>query len=251
MRICIGCAVALWLTAVPAFAQSPEVTGPRTLTGPMVTCTDLPIVAKPIPRLAVFGSFDSDRRFATTRGTVVIKRLPDDGLAVGQRYVTQRVQGDPKKRFPKPGEGFGDLRVTGWVTIRALDDVNAMASVDFACDSIENGDFLDPYVEAVIPAEAAASVPPDFTDRGSVLFGADNRSIFGDGDIMSIDRGTVHGVVPGARYALYRDRKDGMPLVYIGEAVVLTTGEATSKAMVTKAIDAIGSGDLVVPRRTP
>lgn len=250
MRIRIGCAAVVLLTAVPAFAQSPEVTGPRTLTGHMVTCTDLPVVAKPIPRLTVFGPFDSDKHYATTRGTLVIKRQPDDGLAVGQRYFTQRIQGDPK-RFPKPGEGFGDLRVTGWVTIRALDEVNAMAAVDFACDSIENGDFLEPYMEAVIPAEAAPSIPPDFTDRGSVLFGADNRSMFGDGDIMSIDRGTLHGVVPGSRYALYRDRKDGMPLVYIGEAVVLTTGEATSKAMVTKALDAISSGDLAVPRRTP
>jgi hypothetical protein len=106
-------------------------------------------------------------------------------------------------------------------------------------------------VEPVIPAEAATSFPPDFSDRGSVLFGSDNRLIFGDGDITSIDRGTVHGVVPGSRYALYRDRKDGMPLVYIGEAVVLTTGESTSKVMVTKALDAISTGDVAVPRRTP
>lgn len=251
MRIRIGCAAVLLLTAVPAFAQSPEVTGPRTLTGHMVTCTDLPVVSKPIPRLTVFGPFDSDQRFSTTRGTLVIKRHADDGLAVGQRYVTQRLQGDPRKRFPKPGEGYGQLRVTGWVTIRAIDEINAMATVDFACDSIEIDDFLEPYVEAIIPADAAPSIPPDFSDRGSVLFGSDDRGIFGDGDITSIDRGTLHGVVPGSRYALYRDRKDGMPLVYVGEAVVLTTYEATSKVMVTKALGAISSGDLAVPRRTP
>ena len=77
MRIRIACAAALWLAAAPAFAQSPEVTGPRTLTGHMVTCTDLPVATKPIPRLVVFAPFDSEQRFATTRGTLVIKRQPD------------------------------------------------------------------------------------------------------------------------------------------------------------------------------
>ncbi len=42
-----------------------------------------------------------------------------------------------------------------------------------------------------------------------------------------------------------------MPLMHIGEAVVLATSEQTSKVMVTRALDAIQSGDVVVPRRTP
>lgn len=250
MRSRIALAAALLLTAVPVFAQSAEVTGPRKLTGPMVTCTDVPTLAKPIPRLVVFGPLDSERHFATTRGNLVIKRSLDDNLAVGQRYVTQRLVGDPK-RFPRPGEGFGDLRVTGWVTVRALDEVNAVASVDFACDSIEIGDFLEPYVETILPTDAEPLIAPDFTDRGNILFGADSRRAFGDGDVASIDRGTLHGVIPGARYALYRDRRDGMPLLYVGEAVVLTTGEMSSKVIVTKAVDVIESGDLAVPRRTP
>lgn len=250
MRIRVACAAALWLTAAPAFAQNPEVTGPRTMTPPMVMCTDLPALTKPVPRLVVFGPHVTDGRTVATRGMLVIKRLPDDGLAVGQRYFTQRIHGDPKA-FPRPGEGYGDLRVTGWLTVRALDDVNALAEIDFACDSIENGDMLEPYSEPTIPTAPAALEVPDFADRGSVLFGADNRGIFGDGDVLSIDRGTLHGVLPGARYAIYRDGRNGMPLVYVGEVVVLATGEQTSKAAVTKALDAIQTGDLAVPRRLP
>jgi hypothetical protein len=250
MRICIVCAAALWLSAAPAFAQNPEVVGPRTLTARMVMCTDLPAVTRPIPRLVVFGPHVFDGSTAITRGMVVIKRRPDDGVVVGQRYIAQRLNGDLNK-FPRPGEGYGDMRVTGWLTVRALDEINALAEVDFACDSIETGDLLEPYTEAVLPTDADALVPPDFADRSSVLFGANNRVLFGDGDVMSIDRGTLHGVVPGARYALYRDLKNGMPLIYLGEAVVLVTGEQTSKAVVTKALDGINTGDLAVPRRTP
>lgn len=250
MRVRIACAAAIWLSASPVFAQDPEVTGPRTLTPAMVICTDLPAVHKPIPRLVVFGPFTPEVRLATTEGQIVVKRLPEDGLAVGQRYVTQRIHGDPKL-FPRPGEGYGDLRITGWVTIRALDDINALAQVDFACDSIEVGDMLEPYVELTLPTAPSAMVEPDFSDRASILFGADNRVTFGDGDVMSIDRGTIHGVVAGARYALYRDLRNGMPLLHIGEAVVLATSEQTSKVAVTLVIDAIQVGDVVVPRRAP
>jgi hypothetical protein len=216
----------------------------------MVMCTDLPAAAKPTPHMFIAGPVATDGRIAAASGMVVIKRTPDDGLAIGNRYIAQRVHGDPKA-FPRPGEGYGDLRITGTVVIRALDELNAIAEVDFACDSVESGDFLEPYVEPIIPTDAAPMALPDFSDRASVLFGADNRVAFGDGDIASIDRGTVHGVMPGARYAIYRDTHDGMPLVYIGEAVVLTASEMTSKVMVTKAFDAIAGGDVAVPRRTP
>jgi hypothetical protein len=180
----------------------------------------------------------------------VIKRTPDDGLAIGNRYIAQRIHGDIKS-FPRPGAGYGDLRITGWVVVRALDEINAIAEVEFACDTVETGDFLEPFAEPVLPTEATAMIPPDFTDRAILLFGADNRVAFGDGDIASINRGTVQGVMAGARYALYRDGHDGLPLVHIGEAVVLATSDMTSKVVVTKAFNAVEGGDLAVPRRAP
>jgi hypothetical protein len=250
MRVCIVCAAAVWLTAAPVFAQNPEVTGPKTLTSALVMCTNLPVLRKPIPRLTVFGPHAADGHLVATNGTIVVKRLPDDGLAVGRRYVTQRRHSDLKS-FGAGDEGYADLRVTGWVTVKAIDDVNALAEVDFACDSIEIGDMLEPYVELTLPAAAAPLEPADFTDRAKVLTGADGRIMFGDGDVMSIERGTLHGVVPGARYAFYRDFHNGLPLVHVGEAVVLETAEQTSKVAVTRVLDPIQPGDIAVPRRKP
>lgn len=251
MRNRVVVAAALCLAAVPAWAQTPtDVTGPWTLTPSMVLCTDLPAATKPVPRLTVKGPHVTDGRNVATDGLLVISRRPDDGLAVGQRFVSARIRGDAK-RFPRPGEGFGDLRVSGVMTVTALDEVNALAEINMACDSIEPGDFLEPYVETGLPSAAAPVVPPDFTDRANILFGVDNRVLLGDGDVMSIDRGTIHGVVPGARYALYRDRRDGMPLIYMGEAVVMVTAELTSKVVITKALNALELGDIAVPRRAP
>jgi hypothetical protein len=251
MRTRILCIAALSLSVTPVFAQVPkDVQGPLKLTPSMVMCTDVPATAKPEPHMFIAGPVSTDGRTSAAAGMVVIKRTPDDGMAIGNRYVAQRIHGD-LKAFPRPGEGFGDIRITGTVIVRAIDDVNAIAEIDFACDSVESGDYLEPFVETVIPTAAAPMIAPDFSDRANLLFGADNRVMFGDGDILSIDRGTIHGVVPGARYAIYRDPRDGMPLVHIGEIVVLTTSELTSKAIVTKAFDAMYGDVVAVPRRTP
>lgn len=249
MRIRVVSAAALCLAAVPAFAQSPrEVTGPWTLTPGMVMCTDVPVATKPVPRLVIKGPFTVDPRLATAHGQLVIARTPDDGLAPGQRFITLRLR-NGARQFPRPGEGFGDLRVTGVIGVTAVDEMNALATVEVACDSIEPGDFLEPFTETVLPAEASALVAPDFSDRATLLFGMDNRVLVGHGDIISIDRGTLHGVAPGSRYAIYRDRRDSMPLIYLGEAVVLTVGEQTSKVIITKSVDGLESGDVAVPRR--
>jgi len=248
MRVRVIAAAVVALSAAPVYAQSTDVTGPRTLTNQMVMCTDLPVTSKPIPRIIVAGPHVTDGRTAMTNGLVVINRTPDDGLAVGQRYIAQRLRTDPK-RFPKPGEGYGDLRVSGWVTIRAIDEFNALAQIDAACDSIEIGDLLEPYVDSQLPTSATATHYPDFSDRANVLFGTDNRVLFGDGDVFSIDRGTAQGVAAGNRYAVYRDFHNNLPLVYMGDAVVMTAGEQTSKVVATAVVDGILIGDVAVPRR--
>jgi hypothetical protein len=252
MRIRDLYAAAMVLAAVPAFAQNPkEVTGPWTLNADIVTCTDLPILTKPVPHLVVRGRQDTDNRFAMATGDqIVIARQPDDSLAVGNRYIASRLNRD-EQYFPRPGEGYGGLRVTGFITVTAVNQWNALANVDFACDAIQPGDYLEPFVAGTLPTAAAPLLFPDFDERASVLFGADNRSLFGQGDIFSIDRGTAQGVTVGARYAVYRDKHmgDGTPLIHLGELVVLTTAETTSKVMVTHASGGIQMGDTVVPRR--
>ena len=269
MRIRVIATAVATLVAGPVYAQSIDVTGPKTLTPAMVTCTDLPITSKPVPRLIVAGPHRTDGRTAMNDGLIVINRSADDGLAIGQRYISQRLITDPK-RFPRPGEGYGDLRVTGWVTVRAIDENNALASIDAVCDSVEIGDFLEPAVDLTLPDSAFPPLYPDFNDRANVIFGADNRVLFGDGDVFSIDRGTAHSVAVGHRYAIYRDHQAPaqnrippppmpglassyprpiLPLVYVGDAVVMSVTETTSKLVVTKAVDGIEPGDVVVPRR--
>jgi hypothetical protein len=235
------------LVAAPLYAQSTEVTGQWTLTAPMVMCTDLPVATRPVPRLVVAGPHVTDGRTAMTGGLIVINRSSEDGLAIGQRYVAQRMRAD-KQLFTGKNEGFGDLRIAGMVTVRAIDENNALASIDFACDSVETGDMLEPYVERPLPSVAMPALKPLFTDRARLLFGVDNRVMFGTGDVFSIERGTEHGVTPGDRYAIYRDFHNNLPLVYVADVVVMTVEGLTSRVVVTQTVDSIEPGDIAVPR---
>ena len=252
MRIGIMATAAL-LTAIPAAAQAPkDVHGPRTLLPWMVACADTPVTAKPEPRLIIKGVRSSVGLAMAARGSEVdLGRTPNDGLEQGQRYAVRRLAGDPKM-FPREGEGYGAVSTVGWVTITAVDQYNALANVDFACMPLQPGDYLEVYNEPPLPNSASAMIKPDFSDRATILQGTDSKVMFGDGDILSIERGATHGVVVGARYAIYRDPRtgtEGMPLFYLADAVVTEVGALTSKLVVVKAVDAVTTEDVAVPRR--
>ena len=251
MRTVFAFAAFTLVAAGPVWAQSPPaITGPRTLTAAHVACTDLPAATRPAPTRFIKGGHNTDGHQSLYRGEIaVLSRSADDGLQVGQRFFVRRVQGGPSREFPREGEGFGMVHTAGWVTVTGMDEYNALATVDFSCDSIEMGDYLEPYVEVLLPTSAEPAGLPMFDDRANILFGTDTRTTFGDGDTLSIDRGTVHGVKLGARFAIYRGIQLGLPLVYVGDAVVMEQGELTSKVVLVRVKDVVQSGDVVVPRK--
>lgn len=239
--------------AAPVWAQtSLNIFGPRTLTSAHVMCTDLPAVTKPAPTLFIKGGHNTDGHNTMYKGEVaVLNRTAGDGLQVGQHYFVRRLHAGPTRAFPREGEGYGMVRTAGWLTVTAMDETNALATIDFSCDSIETGDYLEPFTAMVFPTSVDPLGAPIFEDRANILFGTDTRTTFADGDTLNIDRGTVHGVAPGARFAIYRNIQFGLPLVYVGDAVVLEQGELTSKVVLVRVRDVVQQGDVVVPRRNP
>ncbi len=86
-----------------------------------------------------------------------------------------------------------------------------------------------------------------------------NKTI-GAGDIVFLDLGRAHGVVPGNLLYVVRnvvpDQKyvtgdiGKLPVELLGAVVVVNTGEHTSTALVIKSIDAIYRGDMVELRKS-
>ena len=110
-------------------------------------------------------------------------------------------------------EGYrGGLRATALLTIERIDERFSLARVVKACDQVEIGDYLAPVTIPDLPTPTATGAH-DYDDRAMVLFGRDLRQTFGDGDILSINRGSSHGVTPGMRFALYHSVVLGVMLV--------------------------------------
>jgi hypothetical protein len=138
--------------------------GPRTLTPALIACADLPTATVPAAPLKVLAAQIGDNRGAFSLGEVVVLNGgTPQGLAVGNRYFTRRLQPGIDSEPPAPGSP-GAIRTTGWLTVVAADKGFALARIDHSCDSIEIGDYLDPYVEPVLPASAAPDGEPQFVD---------------------------------------------------------------------------------------
>jgi len=241
---------ALTVMAVgPVWAQTRPALASRTVLPAHVMCADQLVPAIPVPTVRISGPHYVVPRLALSRGDdAVVPRQPEDGMAIGKRYLIRRLPSGWKAELPRDG-GYVPIRTMGWVTLTALDDVNAIAHVDFACDAIEPDDYLAPYVEAVLPTPDTTLLAPDFTERVQILSGGAGRAMFADGDSFSIARGTDAGVTIGARFAIYRDRKDGQPLVHIGEAIVTDPSATSAKMLLLKTTDVVEVTDIAVPRR--
>ncbi|MGH9383793.1 MAG: hypothetical protein ACRD2N_05860 [Vicinamibacterales bacterium] len=245
MRTSVALILSVFLFPSWTGAQTASSTlGRRTLLPAHVLCTDLPVTAVPSQKVLVRSGHNSDGRLSLSPGDVaVLSGGAPQGLSTGQRFLVRRLNA-----MNRDGDGYGAVRTAGWLTVTAVDQQTALARIDFACDSIEPGDFLETFAEPALPEKSADMSEPRFSDRARVLFGADRRINLADGDIFSVDRGREQGVSPGDRLAIYRDPQNGSPLVHVADAVVLELSEKTSKAVLVMVRDAVHSGDLAFPR---
>ncbi len=183
------------------------------------------------------------------RDLVIIDSGSGHGLQLGQKFAVRAIAqaGYRMKSALKP------VVTKGRLTVVAVNEGTSIGTVDFACDGIERGDFLEPWVEPVIPVDVNrtdAGGALDFSSPVRVLFGEYAHSTVGGGDLVLAEGGRSRELVPGERMAVYRDAHvDGVPLVAIGEAIVISVGDATSLVRLTRSRDAVISGDLLIRRK--
>jgi hypothetical protein len=247
-RVLITSAIVVVACAGGIHAQSE----PRTLSASALAIACAPTLAlTPAPEgaLRIVGSQDSaPRSLFGPRELVVVDGGAQAGVQLGQEYFIRRqfAFGGPSRSRPQL------LHTTGWLRIVAVNDTTAIAQLDSICDGVRTGDYLEPFAAPVEPASEAATLDfssLDFSSLSRVMFGDEERRIGGTGDFMLIEYGAA-GVSPGTRVAVYRDlRTPGLPLVAVGEGVIVSFSNGTPLMRITAARDAVVSGDYIVPRR--
>jgi hypothetical protein len=208
------------------------------------TLTIMPERAPAHP-LRVVGPQDTvPRVLFGTRDLVAISGGTNAGMQLDQRFAIRRAYtfGHPVKRQ------LQTIHTTGMLRIVAVNEITSIAEIERVCDGVLAGDYLEPFVPpAALPgAGESAAATLDFSSLGRVLFGDDERRLAGAGDFMMLARGNAP-LAPGTRVALYRDlQTPGVPLVAIGEGVIVSMQNDSPVMRVISARDAVRGGDYVV-----
>jgi hypothetical protein len=204
----------------------------------------------PDSALRIIGTQDSvQRTLFGPRDLLIVGGGTERGVQIGQQFIIRR---DANFGHHSSGNARA-IGTGGWLRIVAANETTAIGMVEFACDGINLGDFLEPYIEPVLPPNVDrtdAAGEPDFNRTAHVLFGDNERLSGGVGDFMVIDAGLSSGAEPGVRFAIYRDAHvPGVPLAPVGEAIVVHSDADTAVVRLTLSRDVVQQGDLMVPRK--
>ena len=207
----------------------------------------------PVADLRVTGGQDSFvRRIHASGDLVSINAGSDNGITIGQEFFVRRVNTPGQRVISRTQPGT--VQTAGWVKVYAVDPTMSLATVTFACDTIELGDYLEPFALPSIPAPSATRAKPEKDNYGRVMTGADRRRSFGKGDFFVLDRGSDQGVKPGSQFVVFRNKHERsvqQPDVFLyelGEAVAVDVKPDRSTLQVTTSRDAFSEGDLVAMR---
>jgi hypothetical protein len=249
----------------PISAQRRPAPSPTSLPADVIAlaCAPMLVAAAPMQSLLITGGQSSFTHYSFAPGDLVtINGGTDNGIDVGQEYFVRRPQ---PIRTQTSGPQAISIQTAGWVRVYAVDKTMSLVTVSHACDSLNIGDYLEPFTAPQAVVAEADPPKPQRENYGRVLMGTDRRRAFAKDDFFAIDRGSAHGVTRGERVIIFRDKrrmeqadredhvlpKGTVPefLYELGEAVVVDVRPDTSTVRAIMARDALLEGDYVALRK--
>ena len=229
--------------------------------GPAATAAHLPAdvlglacaprAALEIPNtpLRITGGQDAGIRQTHAPGDLItINAGSQNGIEVGQEYYTRRVLIAEREEITPLTPAT--VMTTGWIRVWAVEERLSLATITHACDTIDVGDFLEPFALPTVPTPASNKPKPERDNYARVLTGESRKRLFGKGDYFLLDRGSNQGVTPGAQFVIYRNKQQPENFLFdLGEAVAVDVKADSSTLQVTVSRDAIMEGDLVAIRK--
>jgi len=214
-----------------------------------LACAPKTVFDTPETPLRVTGGQDSSiRRVHIPGDLITINAGSKNGIEVGQEFYARRLLVSRRERVSR--ETPATVATSGWIRVYAVDENMSLATITHACDTVELGDHLEPFALPPLPQVSADRPKPQRDNYGHVTTGADLKRLFGKGDFFVLDRGSDHGIAPGAQFVIYRNKQQAENFLYeLGEAVAMDVTPETSTLKVTLARDGIQAGDLVAIRK--
>ena len=237
--------IAAWMLSMQA---PPQITFPKPDLREQMSCAPLGLPAPPQAGLRVLGGYVHGRLMFGPGDGLIVNAGTAQGVQKGQMYFVRRPITDPSISQPKVGALYG-VHTAGWVTIVEVKETMAVATVTHACEGLHVGDFLEPYVDPVLP-EAALGGTADFEHPGQIMMADERRQSGYPGLVMLMNRGSEEGVRAGQTLTIYRETLNGEgPIVDVGRGTVLSVNARSALMRVDSARDAVYVGDLLAIHR--
>ncbi len=213
------------------------------------------VTSKPIPSWGTIIA-SKDAGVSLTEGEVVFIRVePGKEVQVGDRFAIVRLGRPVDHPVTKHKIGYQVL-MPGELTILERKDDVTVAKINKSFSIVYRGDLIIP-LRPVLPE--AVGIRTQKKIEGFVVFSQEGAVNISEKEFVFIDRGSQDGVMVGDLFRIYQDparlrgfhgepRKEvrEMPMIKVGEAVVVSVQEETSTAMVTRSSQAIYVGDKVI-----
>jgi hypothetical protein len=248
--------------SVPSFAQAPPQNSDASRL--QIACAPLVLPAPPNQALRIVGSHERGRMLFGPNEPLVVNAGTNQGIRVGQQYFVRRVVRD---RFtPTLARTAASVHTAGWIRIVDAQADLSVATVAHACDGVMEGDYLEPFVDPVLPADARVTGEPDFAHPARIALGDEKHQSGAAGSLMLIDHGSDQGLRAGQTLTIYRDTVFGRsrsmsysdrviqargPIMRVGVARVLAVAPQSALVSIESSRDAIYVGDLVAVNRVP
>ena len=201
-----------------------------------------------VPRVA--GAVDTAVKAVFGPGDVLVIDTGGQSVAVGQTWYARR----PFRaaQYSGPSSRWLDeaVRTSGWIRVQTVTGTKAVASVVHACDTVEAGDYLEPFEAPAVPA-AMPQGAPDFERGLTVLFDNDERAVGSPVKTLLVERRAEVDASPGQRVTLFRRlHGEGGPVAELGHGMVLAVQERALVVRVDDARDGVYfMGDLAALHR--
>lgn len=168
-----------------------------------------------------------------------INKGKNDGLEIGQVFIIVEIGqslGEHGSLALKQGRGF----------LVFLEDNRGVAKIEKACGRVMVGDFLVPFEEKEsllgkdLGYEAFSEAEPGAV--GTIIYLQGDYNQVGPGHWGIIDIGESSGVMVGQQMTIYKQTRENLPRMAIGNLVVIDARPTTATVKILSCSDSIHKG---------
>jgi hypothetical protein len=199
-----------------------------------------------IPDLRIIGAPRQYEKSMFSDGdTIYLSKGKDGGIEPGQVFWIL----DLSEQLP----GFGTLAFgRGRVRVQFAYDKTSAAVIEHCCGGVREGNCLVPFEEreGMTGKDLGYDFPPVEAEgvRGRVVYDQADLPLLGSYHWALIDIGQEQGIQIGQQLVLYRRIREDLPIVIVGNSVVIDVKSKTSTIKILSCRDVIQKGYLVMER---